>query len=305
MNDLIGKFLEYLRVQRNASPHTLRAYRKDLEEFSEYCGSVRPDEIELIDIRGFISEKIVSGNSKATASRKLASLRSFLGYLYEEGYVKKNVARLVSSPKTSRPLPKFLNVDDAFNLVQSPVGIGFRPVRDRAILELLYASGLRVSEVEALRVEDVNLREGLVKAKGKGMKERVVPIGQKAIEAIRSYLIERALFRKKRGGSETTEALFLSRNGEPLSERQIRRIVVKYARQIGIEGAIGPHTLRHTFATHLLTSGADLRVIQELLGHSSLSTTQRYTHLDIARLLEVYDSAHPLSGDRGGGLKDK
>lgn len=295
---MIDRFLEYLRVQRNASQHTLRAYRKDLEEFRIYCGDTNPDNIEMIDVRGFVSEKIVSGRSKSTASRKLATLRSFLNYLYEEGYVKANVARLVSSPKTAKPLPKFLSVDDAFTLVQAPEGIGNMPVRDRAILELLYASGLRVSEVEALKVEDVNIKEGLVKAKGKGMKERIVPIGDKAIEALKSYIVERTLFRKKKGRGVTTNALFMNRSGDALSERQIRRIVVKYARKIGIEGAIGPHTLRHTFATHLLTSGADLRVIQEMLGHASLSTTQRYTHLDIAHLLEVYDKAHPLAEDK-------
>ncbi|HIJ59694.1 MAG TPA: tyrosine-type recombinase/integrase, partial [Nitrospirae bacterium] len=140
-----------------------------------------------------------------------------------------------------------------------------------------------------------NLKEGLVKAKGKGMKERIVPIGEKAIDALKSYIVERALMRRKKTITNPTDTLFLNRNGERLSERQIRRIVVKYARQLGIDGSIGPHTLRHTFATHLLSAGADLRVIQEMLGHSSLSTTQRYTHLDIAHLIEVYDKAHPLS----------
>lgn len=297
MRQLIDRYLEFMRVQKNASKHTLRAYRNDLEEFVQYSGISRPDEIDMIDIRGFIADRIMSGRAKTTASRKLATLRSFLRYLYEEGYIRANPARLVSSPKRPKPLPKFLSVDDAFNLVQSPEGIGHLPVRDRAILELLYASGLRVSEVEALKVEDVNLKEGFVKAKGKGMKERIVPIGEKAIEAIKSYLVERMLLKKKKNLENETDSLFLNRNGGALSERQIRRIVVKYARKIGLEGKIGPHTLRHTFATHLLISGADLRSIQEMLGHSSLSTTQRYTHLDIGQLIEVYDKAHPLSGE--------
>jgi integrase/recombinase XerC len=174
-------------------------------------------------------------------------------------------------------------------------------VRDRAILELLYSSGLRVSEVEGLNTDDLNVREGLVKARGKGKKERIVPVGGKAIEALKSYLIERVLFKKKKLLTGDDSALFLNKSGERLTDRQIRRIVVKYARLTGIEGQIGPHTLRHTFATHLLIGGADLRVIQELLGHSSLSTTQKYTHLDIGHLIDVYDKAHPFSdGERGG-----
>lgn len=298
MKELINKFLNYIRVQRNVSPHTLRAYRKDLNEFLQYFQQSSPEDIEMLDIRGFISQKIMDGKAKSSVARKLATLRSFLSYLFDEGYVKTNVAKLVSPPKVTKPLPKFLNVDDAFALVQSPDGIGHIPVRDRAILELLYASGLRVSEVEALQLNDINLQEGLVKAKGKGMKERIVPIGDKAIDAIKSYIVERALLRKKKHPEKLSDSLFLNRKAEGLSERQIRRIVVKYARQLGIDGSIGPHTLRHTFATHLLSGGADLRVIQEMLGHSSLSTTQRYTHLDIAHLLEVYDKAHPLSEDK-------
>ncbi|MCX8027661.1 MAG: tyrosine recombinase XerC [Thermodesulfovibrionales bacterium] len=293
MNEYIERFIQYLRVERNASPHTLRAYRKDLQEFAAFA-NVNPQDIEMLDIRGFIADRIVNGKSKTTVSRKLATLRSFLSYLYKEGYVKTNVAKLVKAPKTPKPLPKFLSVDDAFMLVQSPNGIGHIPARDRALLELIYAAGLRVSEVQNLKVEDINLKEGLVKAKGKGMKERVVPIGQKAIDAIRSYLVERVLLKRKKG-NEPIDSLFLNRLGKGITERQIRRIVVKYARLVGIHGSIGPHTLRHTFATHLLTGGADLRVIQEMLGHSSLSTTQRYTHLDLGQLLDVYDKSHPLA----------
>jgi integrase/recombinase XerC len=188
-------------------------------------------------------------------------------------------------------LPKFLTVDDAFELIERPEGIGFMNARDRAILELLYSSGLRVSEVSGLNVEDVNTREGLVKVRGKGKKERIVPVGSKAIDALKTYLVEKILLKRK------SSILFLNRTGTKLSERGIRRIVVKYARLTGIEGRIGPHTLRHTFATHLLQGGADLRVIQELLGHSSLSTTQKYTHLDLTHLMDVYDKAHPMSGE--------
>ncbi len=292
----IKKFLKYLGIERNVSNHTLRAYERDLKDFSEYCHA-QPGDIDMIDIRGFISEQINKGKSKTTVSRKLATLRSFFSYLYQEGYVKINQAKLVPAPKTSKHLPNFLSVDDAFNLVQTPEGIGLLPVRDRAILELLYSSGLRVSEVAGLNIDDLNTREGMVKAKGKGKKERIVPVGNKAMDSLKSYLIERKLYKKKKSISDSDNALFLNRYGERLTDRQIRRIVVKYARAIGIDGQIGPHTLRHTFATHLLFGGADLRVIQELLGHSSLSTTQKYTHLDIGHLIDVYDKAHPFGSD--------
>ncbi|WP_333653803.1 tyrosine recombinase XerC [Dissulfurispira sp.] len=289
----IKKFLKYLGIERNVSNHTLRAYERDLKDFSEYCRA-QPGDIDMIDIRGFISEQINKGKSKTTVSRKLATLRSFFSYLYQEGYVKINQAKLVPAPKTSKHLPNFLSVDDAFNLVQTPEGIGLLPVRDRAILELLYSSGLRVSEVAGLNIDDLNTREGMVRVKGKGKKERIVPVGNKAMDSLKSYLIERKLYKKKKSISDSDNALFLNRYGERLTDRQIRRIVVKYARAIGIDGKIGPHTLRHTFATHLLFGGADLRVIQELLGHSSLSTTQKYTHLDIGHLIDVYDKAHPF-----------
>jgi integrase/recombinase XerC len=298
----IQKFLKYLEVERDVSVHTLRAYEKDLKDFAGYCPS-DPSEIEMVDIRGFLSKQMLAGNAKSTVARRLATLRSFFKYLYQEGYVKINYAKLVPSPKPPKHLPSFLDVDDAFGLVKAPEGIGILPVRDRAILELLYSSGLRVSEVEGLNTEDLNIREALVKARGKGKKERIVPVGGKAIDALKSYLIERALFKKKKALDGSDTALFLNKNGERLTNRQIRRIVVKYARLTGIEGQIGPHTLRHTFATHLLIGGADLRVIQELLGHSSLSTTQKYTHLDIGHLIDVYDKAHPFSDGEGGGKK--
>lgn len=290
----IKNFLEHLEIERNVSPHTIRAYEKDLKDFSEYFKSGN-DDIDMIDIRGFVSEMITKGKSKTTVSRKLATIRSFFNYLYQEGLVKINQAKLVPTPKAPKHLPNFLSIDDVFNLVQTPEGIGLLPVRDRAILELLYSSGLRVSEAAGLNVEDINTRDGLIKARGKGKKERIVPIGNKALDALKSYLIERKLFKKKKAISDSDTALFLNRDGKRLTDRQIRRIVVKHARAIGIDGQIGPHALRHTFATHLLTGGADLRVIQELLGHSSLSTTQKYTHLDIEHLIDVYDKAHPLA----------
>jgi integrase/recombinase XerC len=291
MKEHIDNFLRYLEIQKGASQHTLRAYRRDLEEFSAFVKK-QPEEIELIDVRGFVARQIKDGLNKATAGRRLASVRSFLSFLQREGYVKSNPAKLVPTPKAQRLLPKFLTVDDIFSLVEKPGNIGFTHARDRAILELLYSSGLRVSEVAGLNVEDINTREGLVKVRGKGKKERILPVGSKAIDSIKSYLVEKILLKKK------DRAMFLNRRGTRLSERGIRRIVVKYAKMVGIGGQIGPHTLRHTFASHLLQSGADLRVIQELLGHSSLSTTQKYTHLDVTHLMDIYDKAHPLSHEK-------
>ncbi len=289
----IKNFLKYLDLERGASVHTIRAYEQDLKEFNQYCAA-DPAQVDMIDIRGFVSDRIMAGKERSTVARKLATLRSFFNYLYREGYITINQAKLVPTPKAARHLPNFLSVDDAFNLVQTPEGFGLLPVRDRAILELLYSSGLRVSEVAGLTTDDINLKECLVKARGKGKKERIVPIGNKAVDALKSYLLERMLFKKRKHADWSNAAFFLNRNGGRLTDRQIRRIVVKYARAIGIEGQIGPHTLRHTFATHLLIGGADLRSIQELLGHSSLSTTQKYTHLDIGHLIDVYDKAHPF-----------
>ncbi len=288
MREFIDKFIRYLEIEKAASLHTVRAYRKDLKAFSEYA-KTEPGEIDMIDVRGFVAEQIKKGLRKITVSRRLSSIRSFFKFLYREGYIKSNPAKLVSNPKIPKLLPKFLSVDDVFSLIEKPEGIGFMPVRDRAILELLYSSGLRVSELTGLNVDDVNTRESLMKVRGKGKKERIVPIGSKAIDAMKSYTIERMLMKSR------DKALFLNRMGKRLTDRGVRRIVVKYARALAYHGQIGPHTLRHSFASHLLQSGADLRVIQELLGHSSLSTTQKYTHLDITHLMDIYDKAHPLA----------
>jgi integrase/recombinase XerC len=295
MKDHIDKFLKYLEIERAASAHTLRAYRKDLEEFSKFV-NIKPEDVELADVRGFIAEQIKSGLNKTSVSRRLASIRSFFKFLYREGYKRINPAKLVSKPKLPKLLPRFLSVDDAFALVERPVGTGFLPARDRAILELLYSSGLRVSEISSLNIDDINTKEGFLKVKGKGRKERMVPVGSKAIDAIKSYMVERIALKSK------DRFLFLNRRGKGFSDRGVRRLVVKYARMTGISGKIGPHALRHTFATHLLQGGADLRVIQELLGHSSLSTTQKYTHLDVTHLIDVYDKAHPFAKEKDDGV---
>jgi len=288
MNDYIDKFIRYLEIEKAVSSHTLRAYRKDLEIFFDYA-KTEPEKIDMIDVRGFVAEQIKGGMNKTTVGRRLSCIRSFFKFLHREGYIKSNPAKLVSNPKVSKLLPRFLSVDEVFSLVEKPEGIGFIPVRNKAILELLYSSGLRVSELSGLNIEDLNIKESLIKIRGKGKKERIVPVGSKAIDALKSYMIERMLLKSK------DKALFLNRMGTRLTDRGVRRIVVKYARDLAMYGQISPHTLRHTFASHLIQGGADLRVIQELLGHSSLSTTQKYTHLDITHLMDIYDKAHPFA----------
>lgn len=290
----IENFLKFIRIQRGDSPHTIRAYRRDLIEFFEFA-KTKPELVEPIAIRGFISESILKGNSKTTVARKLSTIRSFFSYLYSEGIIKINPARTVSSPKIKRKLPNFLTVDDAFKLVESPSEDKFTIQRDKAILELLYSGGIRVSELCNLNLDDIDLKSGLIKVKGKGKKERIVPIGQKAKEALKKYLAIRHLLRIKKKLQAEESPLFINNRGKRISDRQVRRIVKKYASLVGIQDKIGPHTLRHTFASHLLMEGADLRVIQELLGHSSLSTTQIYTNIDLKHLIEVYDQSHPLT----------
>jgi len=289
MNEYLKEFLRYMELEKGASAHTLRAYRKDLQQFFALVKKA-PAEIELSDIRGFIAFRLKDGKERSTVSRQLATLRSFFRFLHREGHIGSNPARLVPNPKQQKRLPRFLSVDETFSILEEPEGIGFQKARDRAVLELLYSSGLRVSELAALDMDDLNLKEGLIKVRGKRKKERIVPVGGKAIESLKAYLVERALMKQH------IQSVFLNRKGSRLTDRSIRRIVVKYSRETGLGGKIGPHTLRHTFATHLLHSGADLRVIQELLGHRSLSSTQVYTHLDVSHLMDVYDNAHPLAG---------
>jgi len=284
----IDRFCNFLKVEKDISPHTLRAYTRDLGEFLLFTDK-KVSDINNLDIRDFLASLHHKKLKKSSISRKLATIRSFFKYLYREGSVTKNPAKFVSSPKVQKVLPRFLTVDEAFALMNSPKGDTFLATRDRAILELLYSSGLRVSELTSLNINDFDLKGSIVRVKGKGKKERIVPVGSKALESVKDYLPERILLKKK------SLALFLNNRGGRLTQRSVRRIVDKYSRMIALESRLSPHTLRHTFATHLLNSGADLRAIQELLGHSSLSTTQKYTHVDIARLMEVYDKAHPMA----------
>ncbi len=273
------------------SGHTLRSYLFDLEEFL-YITEKKTEEIDYLDIRGYLAALHGRNLKKSSISRKLSAVRSFYKFLHREGYVKSNPSRLVSTPRAEKKLPRFLTIDEVFSLMEMPKGDTFKPARDRAILELLYSSGLRVSELTSLDISDLDVKESLVRVRGKGRKERIVPVGSKAMEAFRNYLPERMAVKKK------SSALFLNFRGGRLTQRSVRRIVLFYSRMFNLKGDLSPHTLRHTFATHLLHEGADLRSIQELLGHSSLSTTQKYTHVDISHMTEVYDRAHPRGKDR-------
>jgi integrase/recombinase XerC len=299
----IGEFIRYLENERNASPHTCRAYRTDLEEARDFFrdqglflspeGDVALDRVDRLGIRKYLSF-LYRRNRKSSIARKLSSLRSFYRYLLREQLIAVNPAKSVSTPKREKTLPTTFTVDEAFRLMEAP-GRSLSAaaperaeeaaLRDRAILELLYSSGLRVGELVRLNRNGVDPDLGIARVMGKGRKERVVPVGSKAMEALRAYL-------DLRPGTEK-EPLFLNLRGGRLTSRSVARVVKRYTRQSGIFRKASPHSLRHTFATHLLDAGADIREIQEMLGHASLSTTQKYTHLTLGKLMEVYDRAHP------------
>ena len=271
-----------------------------MEQFNTFLEGIAVKKVDRMVLRKYLSF-LHRKNRKSSIARKLSTLRSFFKYLVREQILSANPAKPVSTPKVEKLLPSTLTVDEAFRLVESPSRdkrMSETELRDRAILELLYSSGIRVSELVGLNPDRVDLDLGIIKVMGKGRKERIVPIGTKAIEALKSYA-------KIRGRMEDTSPLFLNLRGGRLTDRSVVRLVKKYGRQSGIFRKISPHSLRHTFATHLLDAGADLREIQEMLGHASLSTTQRYTHLTVGKLMEVYDKAHPRSfknrkQDKGG-----
>jgi integrase/recombinase XerC len=307
-------FLEFLRLNRNASVHTVRAYESDVSQFLRHAAArarvdlaaLEPAHVGRDALRSFLGEVYRRGHSRATAARKLASVRTFFRYLRREGVLDVDAAALVATPRREVKIPVHLSEAEMERLVTSPADDGPLQRRDRAILELFYASGLRLGELAGLDVGDVNLPQQMVRVLGKGRKERLVPFGGASASAIRAYLAGRALLvrgaapragtagRRRRGrAGETRDPLFVNYRGERLSVRSIDRLVRRYAVLSGTRAGISPHALRHSFATHLLQRGADLRAIQELLGHSRLSTTQRYTHVNAAQLLDVYRKAHP------------
>ncbi|KAF0221017.1 MAG: integrase/recombinase [Geobacteraceae bacterium] len=290
MQNEIDHFISYLSTERNVSLHTIEAYRSDLAQFREFVRRERgdaaaADTVDHLLIRRFMA-LLHKGHRKSSIGRKLASIRAFFKYLLREGRVAKNPAELVSTPKKEKTVPFHLTIDEVTALVKAPHDPGILGMRDRAILETLYSCGIRVSELTGLNVEGLDPDGGLVRVMGKGGKERIVPIGHYALSAISAYL-------SARNNPPRDAPLFLNARGGRLTRRSVARIVDKHILKIAAMKKISPHTLRHTFATHMLEGGVDLRSIQELLGHASLSTTQKYTHVSIDRLMEVYDKAHP------------
>jgi len=307
-------FVQFLRHNRNLSPHTVRAYDADLGQLLDHLAArhtCRPSELTLAHfdiegVRGYLDVAHERGISRSSAARHLATLRSFARYLIDEGHLESDPSTLVGSPRRDRTLPAHLGTSDMDKLLQAPDAATPAGRRDRAILELFYASGLRLSELCDIDLEDLNLNGRTVRVRGKGGKERMVPFNGATTEAIRRMLADRLPTsnfdvrtaklggaKQARGSARRREALFLSLRGARLTTRSVDRIVRRYAREAALAQGISPHALRHTFATHLLRAGADLRVIQELLGHAQLSTTQRYTHLDVGRLMDVYRQSHP------------
>jgi integrase/recombinase XerC len=307
ISDQIGMFISYLRDQKGYSKHTLRNYLIDLKQFSEFLvkreALPQDDEkldldIEAIDalaIREYLGS-LFGRFERTTIARKLSAVRSFFIFLEKKGAIRANPAGDVATPKLEKYIPVYLPVDDVFRLLERPDRKKPLGLRDLAILEVLYSCGIRVSELEALDVSSIDFEGRLVTVIGKGNRERIVPIGRIALKAVRDYLEATRGFRKGDGYDFRDAPLFINFRGGRLSGRSIARIIKRYATESGLNPEISPHSMRHTFATHLLDGGADLRSVQELLGHASLSTTQRYTHVSLDRLMEVYDKAHPRSG---------
>lgn len=281
----IEKFIRYLEIERNASKHTLINYSIDLKSLMEFLKEEPIEKVDYVELRRYLAHVKEHNLSKVSIARKIATIRSFFKFLFREGIIKNNPASSLSTPKRDKHLPKFLDEKEIVLLLESPGKEDEAGLRDGAILETLYSTGIRVSELVGLNVETVDQIGGVIKVYGKGKKERIVPIGDRALQAIRDYLKKRACPEGK--------ALFFNKNGGRLTDRSIRRVINKYIIKTSIQQKISPHTLRHSFATHLLDHGADLRSVQELLGHANLSSTQIYTHITTERLKSAYEKTHP------------
>jgi len=308
MQELFNKYISYLQAERNASPYTVRNYTADLcgskntkgfFTFLKERGITSLGEADRTVLRDYMSYLTEQGIVKASIARKLSAIRSFYRYLVQEGTITASPLEKATSPKLDKRLPSFLTIEETIRLLKAPDLLRPEGQRDRALLELLYASGLRVSELAQLDLEQVNLDTNEIRVRGKGSKERVVLMGEPAAMALKEYLKRGRP--KLLGTKKVTNALFLNKGGSRLSERQIQRRLEKYAKLAGIGKRVHPHTLRHTFATHLLDGGADLRVVQELLGHANLASTQIYTHVTKSQARKVYLSAHPLAKAKDNG----
>jgi len=290
-------FTRHLEVEKRASVHTVSAYRRDLQGLAAFAEEKGISDVGAIDVyllRGWLAT-LARTVAPASTARKIAAARAWMKWLFRQKTIEKNPASEIASPKVRRPLPTFLSVDAAKEVVETPASSNATGKRDRAILELLYGSGLRVSELAGISLGEIDLDSASVRVRGKGNKERIVPVGRKCVDAIRSYLTERFTFAHPRTGQLDAKALFVTSRGARIGVRAIQELVHRYGALGAGRADLHPHALRHTCATHLLDGGADLRAIQELLGHSSLSTTQRYTHVSTEHLMKVYDGAHPLA----------
>lgn len=297
MQKAIARFLQYLGVERNASDYTVKSYREDLEALSEYLAQARggrcpePGAVTLFELRGYVAAMHDAGYAKATIARRLASLRGFYRFGQREGWAEANLAKPLRTPRQGRNLPHFLSVDDLARLFDAPPKGSPDGLRDRAILETMYSAGLRVSEVVGLNEGDLDFHGEILHVRGKGRKERLAPIGSYAVAALKKWLSVRRLHPGVPPGP--TAPVFLNKFGKRLTTRSVARMLEKHLKSAGLDTRTTPHSLRHSFATHLLDRGADIRSVQELLGHKSLVTTQIYTHVSAAALRTAYEKAHP------------
>ena len=299
----IERFVAWLLIEKGYSRHTADGYQRDVREFHRFCGDVtRPELITAAMVRSFVGS-LYAGNAAASVARKLSGLRTFFRYLQREHVIVGDPLSGVASPKLGHPIPAFLTVDEVFSLLEAPVVSDRYFRRDRAVMEMIYSTGMRVSELVAGNMADFDFVGEMVRVRGKGNKERVIPFGSAAKETLQQYLPERealTIARISRGLAAERQALFLNGQGTRLTARSVERTFQTYGLRAGIGVTVTPHALRHSFATHLLEMGADLRTVQELMGHVSLSTTQKYTHINIEHLSKGYDQAHP-QGKRGSG----
>ena len=304
MQRTVARFLRYMVVERNASELTIKSYREDLTSlldfFADEAGRCpEPKELSPVDLREYVSALNEAGYAKASIARRLASLRSFFRFAEREGLVDQNPAKPLRNPRTGRKLPHFLSTDEMEQLLSAPDTDGYLGLRDAAILESMYSAGLRVSEAVGINDEDLDLDEAIVRVRGKGRRERLAPMGTFAIRALQAWLAVRELAADQSTGGSAP--VFVNRFGRRLTTRSVARMLEKYLKQTGLDVRTSPHTLRHSFATHLLNHGADIRSVQELLGHKSLATTQIYTHVSLAGLRTAYDRAHPRSSKQTAG----
>jgi integrase/recombinase XerC len=301
MRDHLKSFLAYLKLNRHLSPHTVRAYDNDVTQYLAFVASetgkklsqLQPADLGMESVRKHLGDLNTAGKARASVARRLSALKTFVRYLRREELIAHDPTAMAVAPKRDHTIPVFLSEPEITRLIETPNTADALGRRDRAILELFYASGLRLSELVAIDLEDVNLNGRMVRVMGKGRKERLLPFNQSAHDAIRAWMKDRAAIRATRRSKAAGDPLFINYRGTRLTDRSVDRLLRKYVAQCSTRLGISPHALRHSFATHLLQRGADLRAIQELLGHAALSTTQRYTHVNAAQLIDVYRKSHP------------